>query len=207
MKRYLIVILLLAVSLVGYAQKNMTVKGQIVDSAGEPLIGATVKVAGSTAGTVSDLDGNFSLEVPSKTKALVVSFIGYKTQTVTVEGDKPLKVKLLDDANVLNEVVAIGYGAVKKGDVTAAIASVKGEDLEDRPVSNVASALQGELAGVEVRSTTGPPVARYRLRCAARPASTRRCPPIRSMWSTAYLWTTTSTCHCSIWPTYKALTC
>ena len=157
MKRFLIVILLLAVSLVGYAQKNMTVKGQIVDSAGEPLIGATVKAAGSTAGTVTDLDGRFSVEVPSKTKAVVVSFVGYKTQTVVVQPGKELKIKMQDDANVLNEVVAIGYGAVKKGDVTASIASVKGEDLEDRPVSNVASALQGELAGVEVRSTTGAP--------------------------------------------------
>lgn len=139
------------------AQKNITMKGSVVDTKGEPLIGAMVTVPGTSIGTVTDLDGNFKLEVPAKVKTIAVSYVGYKSQVVPVQGGKSVKVKLQDDAVNLEQVVAIGYGAVKKGSVTASISSVKGEDLEDRAVSNVASVLQGELAGVEVRNSTGAP--------------------------------------------------
>lgn len=157
MKQYIITLFLLVSVLAGYAQNTITVTGHVTDSSGEPMIGATVKAPGEGAGVITDLDGNFKIEVSKKAKTIVVSYVGYKSQAVPVQGKKSLRVRLREDNNVLDEVVAIGYGAVKKGDVTAAIASVKGEDLEDRPVSNVASALQGELAGVEVRSTTGAP--------------------------------------------------
>ena len=157
MRQIIITLLLLAITVAGMAQKTQTVKGTVVDAQGEPLIGATVSAPGSSAGTVTDLDGNFVMEIPAKVKNITISYIGYKSQVLPVQSGKPLKVTLKQDATTLDEVVAIGYGAVKKGDVTASIASVKGEELADRPVSNVASALQGELAGVEVRSTTGAP--------------------------------------------------
>lgn len=157
MRQLLITFLLLAVSVVGMAQKRTTVKGSVVDMDGEPVIGATVKVPGVNQGTVTDVDGNFVLPVNNKAKTLTVSYIGYKSQIVAIQGDKVLRIKMQEEANNLNQVVVIGYGAVKKGDVTNSISSVRGEDLSDRAVANVASALQGELAGVEVRNTSGTP--------------------------------------------------
>lgn len=157
MKQTIITLLLAIVSLSSYAQKGINVSGTVTDMDGEPLIGATIKVPGSNTGSVSDLDGNFSIKVPDNTKALAVSYVGYKTQTVAVKAGRSLRIKLMEDANDLDQVVVIGYGAVKKGSVTSAISSVKGEDLQDRAASNVASVLQGELAGVEVRNFSGAP--------------------------------------------------
>lgn len=157
MRHIIISLLFASVSVAAYAQKTVTVKGTVTDTNGEPLIGATVKVPGKSTGSVTDLDGNFKLDITDKDKSLTVSYVGYKTQVVPVQGGKQLRVKLLENAGDLDQVVVIGYGAVKKGSVTSAISSVKGEDLEDRAVSNVASALQGELAGVEVRNSTGTP--------------------------------------------------
>ena len=155
-KIYMIV-MLLAMSLAVMAQETKKVTGTVIDQAGEPLIGATVKIVGSQAGgTVTDLDGNFVMNVPKGAKQVQISYVGYKTATVNITGN-PLKVTLREDSNVMEELVVIGYGSVKKGDVTNAVAQIKGDDLEDRPVSNMASALQGELAGVEVRTTSGAP--------------------------------------------------
>ena len=136
--------------------QEQTVKGTVTDQSGEPLIGATIQIPGSSVGAVADLDGNFSISVPAKTKELEVSYVGYKTQRVPVKG-QTLKVTMREDTNMMNETVVIGYGSVKKGDLTNAVAQVKGDDLADRPVANLASALQGELAGVEVRSESGMP--------------------------------------------------
>ena len=157
MKQTIITLLLAIVSLSSYAQKGINVSGTVTDMDGEPLIGTTIKVPGSNTGSVSDLDGNFSIKVPDNTKALAVSYVGYKTQTVAVKAGRSLRIKLMEDANDLDQVVVIGYGAVKKGSVTSAISSVKGEDLQDRAASNVASVLQGEFAGVEVRNFSGAP--------------------------------------------------
>lgn len=154
MKHIFMTLLLSAVCMAGYSQNTKTVKGTITDENGEPLIGATISTGKS--GTVTDIDGNYSIEVPANQKTLDISYIGMKSQTVTIKGNK-LDVALRDDAKMLDEVVAIGYGSVKRGDVTNAVAKVKGDALEDRPVGNIASALQGELAGVEVRTTSGAP--------------------------------------------------
>ena len=149
--------MMLTVTLAAMAQETRKVTGTVIDQTGEPLIGATVKAVGSqTGGTVTDLDGNFTMSVPKNTKQVQVSYVGYKTLTVNVT-DAPMKVTMKEDSNVMDELVVIGYGSVKKGDVTNAVAQIKGDDLEDRPVSNMASALQGELAGVEVRTTSGAP--------------------------------------------------
>lgn len=144
----------LLLATVVYAQQVVT--GSVLDESGEPLIGASVKAVDATAGTITDIDGLFSLNVPESVKQLDISYMGYKPQRVNIRNGK-VDVRLVEDVNVLSEVVAIGYGSVKKGDITNAVAQIKGEELADRPVVNIASALQGELAGVEIRSTSGAP--------------------------------------------------
>ena len=154
--KILAVVVLLAVALAAAAQDKVKITGSVVDEKGEPLMGATVRVPNQQGGSITDLDGNFEINVPKGTKQLVFSYIGFKDLMVNVKGDN-VKVVMKEDINVMEELVVIGYGSVKKGDVTNAVAQIKGEQLEDRPVSNVASALQGELAGVEVRTTSGTP--------------------------------------------------
>ncbi|MBQ7427420.1 MAG: TonB-dependent receptor [Prevotella sp.] len=138
------------------AQEKVKITGSVTDEKGEPLMGATVKVPNSQGGSITDLDGNFEINVPKGTKQLTFSYIGFKDQTVNVKGNR-VKVIMKEDINVMEELMVIGYGSVKKGDVTNAVAQIKGEQLEDRPVSNIASALQGELAGVEIRTNSGKP--------------------------------------------------
>lgn len=154
--RILMMMVLLAVALTTIAQETRKITGTVTDETGEPLLGATVKAAGGQGGTVTDLDGNYTISVGADVKQLSVSYIGYTTKLVTIKGDK-VNVVMKEDKNVLEELVVVGYGSVKKGDVTNAVAQIKGDDLADRPVSNIASALQGELAGVEVRTTSGAP--------------------------------------------------
>ncbi len=154
-QKLLVFIVVLITSIGAYAQQE--IKGTVVDDNGEPLIGATVKSTGSN-GAITDLDGNFKLNVDDKTKTLTVSYIGYKTQTVKLQkGKDTYKIALQLEENTIKDVVVIGYGAVKKGDVTAAISKIDGEDIEDRPVNNVAELLQGQLAGVEISSNSGMP--------------------------------------------------
>ena len=108
--------------------QSRTIKGQILDENGEPLIGVSVVVKGeSTVGTITDFDGNFSLEVPSGQKILVVSYIGYKTQEVTLGTGDTINIKMVPDTQALDEVVVIGYGTMKKRDLTGAITSVKSD--------------------------------------------------------------------------------
>ena len=141
----------------GAFAQNKTVTGTVLDSTGESIIGANVMVKGTTSGTITDVDGNFSLSVPAATKTLEISFIGYETATVTIPQNNQIKVILKESSIVLNEVVAIGYGVQKKGSVTGSIAKVNSEKLGDRPISDVSSALQGQMAGVEIRATSGEP--------------------------------------------------
>lgn len=154
--RIFAIITLLLMVLTAAAQEKRKITGTVTDEKGEALMGATVKAPDTTGGTVTDLDGNFEISVPVGTKQLTFSYIGFKTVTQNVKGDH-ITVVMKEDKNVLEELVVVGYGSVKKGDVTNAVAQVKGDQLEDRPVSNIASALQGELAGVEIRTTSGAP--------------------------------------------------
>ena len=155
MRHIIITIALLLLAVTGVAQTR-TVTGTVTDQNGEPLIGATVKVAGRQGGTVTDMDGRYQINVPESASQLQVTYVGYQTKTIKFKGNKA-DVVLQEDSNVLDQVVVVGYGSVKKGDVTNAVAQIKGDQLADRPVSNIASALQGELAGVEVRTTSGAP--------------------------------------------------
>ena len=155
-QKLLMSMVLLVMAMTMAAQEMKKITGTVYDPTGEPLIGATVKPANGQGGTITDLDGNFLLNVPQATKQLTVTYIGYRTMTVNLKGNT-VKVVMQEDTNMMEELVVVGYGSVKKGDVTNAVAQVKGDDIADRPVSNIASALQGELAGVEVRSTSGAP--------------------------------------------------
>ena len=120
--RLLLIMWGLLLSLSAFAQQ-ITVKGHVVDATGEPVIGASVIEGKSTNGTITDIDGNFSLNV-SANSTLTISFVGYKTQTVSVNGKTALKVTLQEDTEVLDEVVVVGYGTMKKSDLTGAVSSV-----------------------------------------------------------------------------------
>lgn len=155
LKKLFAVVALLLMAVVAHAQ-GQTVKGTVLDENGEPMIGATVKAVGSQGGTVTDMDGHYVLKVDQKVKQIEVAYIGYRNQKVQIKNGRA-DARMSSDINELNEMVVIGYGSVKKGNITNAVAKVKAEDLADRPVSNIASALQGELAGVDVQSTSGAP--------------------------------------------------
>lgn len=133
-----------------------TISGNVKDGTGEGVIGATVAEKGNVKNaTVTDLNGNFSLKV--KGNQVVISYIGMKTKTVSVAGNKPVNVVLEDDNTTLNDVVVIGYGTMKRRDLTGSVASVSGDKIAATPVSNIAEALQGQLPGVNVISQDGRP--------------------------------------------------
>ena len=137
--------------------QNVTVKGKVTDSRGEPVIGATVMLSGNqTVGTQTDLGGNYSISVPSNA-SLIYSCVGYATQTVARAGRSVIDVVLAEDTEFLEETVVIGYGVQRKSDVTGAIASVKESDLENRTTTDVAQALQGKAAGVQIVNASGAP--------------------------------------------------
>lgn len=133
--------------------QGQTVKGQIVDENGEPMIGVTVKVKGTSTATVTDLDGNFRLSARQGAE-LEVTYIGYQTVTVRV-GAEPVKVTLRPETTNLDDVVVIGYGTVKKRDLTGAVTSMKNEDIVIAPTSNVMEALQGKIAGMDITKSSG----------------------------------------------------
>ncbi len=138
-------------------QSDKSVKGIITDETGEPLPGVTVFIKGSSTGTITDIDGNYSILNVKPTDVLVFSFIGMQTQEVLV-GDKTyVEIALAPSDISLDEVVAVGYGTVKKSDLTGAVSSVKGEELTAYPALNATDALQGRSAGVMVQSVNGAP--------------------------------------------------
>ena len=153
MRRWSAFLLIAFLSLSAFAQK-LTVKGRIVDSNNETIIGASVLEKGTTNGTVTDIDGNFTLSV-DQNSVLVISYIGYKTQEL--KSSASMEIVLKEDNEVLDEVVVIGYGSVKRKDVTTAVSTVSTDDLQQRPVLSAAQAMQGKAAGVSVIQPTGQP--------------------------------------------------
>lgn len=153
-RRSLILLLLLLIGTVG-AFAQTTITGTVEDSTGEPVIGASVLVKGTKAGTSTDLDGKFKIDVNGSNATLVISYVG--CNTVEVPAKNGMKVVLEENSNVLDEVVVIGYGSVRRGDVTTAISSVSQKDLENRPIVSAAQAIQGKAAGVSVISPNGAP--------------------------------------------------
>ena len=134
------------------------IKGHIIDGTlNEPLIGASIQVPGTTVGTVADLDGNFSFTMPEGKFLIQVSMIGYKTQVVNVKGKTEVNVTLFEDAEVMEEVVVIGYGTMKKRDLSGSVSQIKSEDLKAGGSPDVAHGLQGKIAGVDVKQSDGSP--------------------------------------------------
>ena len=134
------------------AQGMVTATGTVTDANGDPLIGCTVQLKGSSVGTVTDLDGRFKMQVPEG-KTLTFSYIGYKTKEVKAQ--KTMKVTLDDDTHVLNEVVAVGYGTMKRSDITGSVVSVKAEDMEQTSAATMDQMLQGRAAGLTMTSNSG----------------------------------------------------
>lgn len=142
-------------TMVQITAQTKTVKGTVLDENGEPLIGVSIVVKGTGTGTITDFDGKFSIDLPGGSKELLVSYIGYKDQTITVTGSSPLSVKMIPDTQALDEVVVIGYGTVKKRDLTGAVTSVKSGDITVSPVNNPMEALQGKVAGLDIMKSSG----------------------------------------------------
>lgn len=137
--------------------KKVKVRGVIKDETGEPIIGATVRVKGQSEGTVSDLDGNFTLDVTDG-NTLQISYIGYQTQEFAVGKQHHFSIVLEEDKKILNEVVVIGYGTQKKGDITSSVGSVKSEDFTAGAINDAGQLIQGKIAGLSVTNPSGNPV-------------------------------------------------
>ena len=146
-----------------FAQKR-TISGTVVDERNEPLIGATIVAEGKSGMTITNVDGKFTLAVPDKAKTIEVSYLGYASQTISIKGKSVFAIRMSENDVQMDEVVVIGYGTAKRGNVPGAIAKVDAAKLEDRPAPNLASSLQGQLAGVEVRSTNGAPGSELQIR-------------------------------------------
>lgn len=150
--------LILSVSL--YAQKQF--KGTVVDESELPLIGATVAIEGSSGGTITDMDGNFIIKVKKGAK-ITFSYVGYKSRTLTYQGQNNVTVKLEPDSKLIDEVVVVGYSSMKKTDLTGSIASVAPEDLQGFKSSSIAGALSGQVAGVQVIQSDGAPGSSFNI--------------------------------------------
>lgn len=151
LKRLLIVFMLLVGSVPNmWAQK--AIMGNVTDMNGDPIIGANVLVKGSTNGTITDFNGNFTLSVPTKGE-LEISFIGYITQIISIGKNNNVKVQLAEDTKTLDDVVVIGYGTTKKSDLTASVASVKGDVISASGSTSIADALQGKVPGMDILSS------------------------------------------------------
>ncbi|MBO4658249.1 MAG: TonB-dependent receptor [Prevotella sp.] len=139
-----------------------TVKGTVIDEAGEPVIGATVQVQGAKTGAITDFEGNFSVEAASNA-TLLISYVGYVTETVNVQGRNNIQVTLREDATSLNDVVVIGYGTMKKKLVTGATVQVKGEDIAKLNTTNALEAMQSSTPGVQITQSSSQPGKGYKV--------------------------------------------
>ena len=169
--------MLSALLLVGLAAEARVISGTVKDPTGETIISASVVVKGTTIGTVTDFDGNYSLDVPDDAKVLVFSYIGMQTQELDITGDV-INVVLSENSEVLEEVVVTGYGTTKKRDLVTSVASVSADQIKDVPVSSAAEALQGKLSGVSVVTTEGSPDADVKIRVRGGTSLTQSSDPL-----------------------------
>ena len=145
------------------AQQANKVTGIVKDNAGIPIVGATIMEKGSTNGTVSDLDGNFSLQMNSQ-GTILISYIGYITQEIKVDKNDKLIITLEEDTETLDEVVVVGYGAIQKRSVSTAISTVKGGKISEMPTSNISQSLVGMSSGITLQQISGEPGAAPAIR-------------------------------------------
>jgi TonB-dependent starch-binding outer membrane protein SusC len=160
---YFYTVLLLSIPWMGFAQGGL-VTGTVTDSQNETLPGVSIIIKGTTKGTTTDANGKFSIETESSEDILVFSFVGYGTQEVKVGSQTDVSITLEDDISTLEEVVVIGYGEVKKSDLTGSVAKVRGSDLNKLPAASVDQLLQGKAAGLQVINSSGEPGADMTIR-------------------------------------------
>lgn len=153
--RGIIVTLLWLFSVCMIAQ-NITVRGTVTDGLGESMIGVTVQIRGTSIGTITDFDGNFVLNNVPSDAVLEVSYVGMRTQSISVNGRTLINLTLEEDTELLDEVVVVGYGTMRRSDVTGALAVVSAKELSSKPVTNAFEALQGKVAGVDITSSQRP---------------------------------------------------
>jgi outer membrane receptor protein involved in Fe transport len=154
MKRPLLLLFLFCLIPLGISAQNI-VEGTVKDEGGEPIIGATVRVVGDQAGTVTDLDGRFSVQARPQS-SIRISYVGYQTQTIAVAGRNNIAVTLKVESRTLSDVVVIGYGVQKKSDLTGAVASVNGDDIKNLTTTDAGAALQGKVGGVQIINSGAP---------------------------------------------------
>ena len=145
-------------------QQSVTIKGVVTDKTGMPIIGANVIEKGTTNGIITDFDGNYTLNVANGNAVLVFSYIGYKTQEIVVGNQKTIDVVLAEDTEMMDEVVVIGYGTQKKGDVTSAVSSVKAEDFTVGKIGDASELIKGKVAGLTIAKGSGDPTAESTIR-------------------------------------------
>lgn len=143
-------------------QQAKTVTGTVTDVSGEPIIGANIRIKGTTTGTITDIDGNFSIEAEPQS-VIEVSYIGYLTQETVINNQKSIRFLLKEDTKTLDEVVVIGYGVQKKADLTGSVANINTEKLNTQSNANIGQALQGKIAGVDIVSQGGAPSSGTRI--------------------------------------------
>ena len=159
-----LLLLMFILGSVSAQNKSLNVKGTVRDAMGDPIIGATILQQGSTYGTISNKDGEFSLSVPDKS-VLEISFVGYQTKIVKVTAQKrEFHIVLEDDMQVLADVVVVGYGVQKKSDLTSSISTIKSEQLSSTSITSLDQGIQGRAAGVAVLNTSGQPGAGTSIR-------------------------------------------
>ncbi|WP_273276293.1 SusC/RagA family TonB-linked outer membrane protein [Maribacter polysiphoniae] len=156
MRNTLLAILLFLFQIAIYAQDGVMVQGTVTDSAGQPLPGASVVVQGTTTGTQTDFDGNFTLDNVPSDGILSISYLGFVTQEIGIDGSSTISIALSEDAQALDEVVVVGYGTQKKSDLTSSIVSVDTESMEKVPTGQLMQAVQGKAAGVQISSQGSP---------------------------------------------------
>ena len=164
--RRIVLVMACLLCIPGIHAQDFTVTGKVIDNTGLEVIGANISIKGSTGvGTITNIDGQYTLKVNNPAKdVLVISYIGMRTQEVAVKGQKQINVTLQEDSKILDEVVVIGYGTSKRSDLTGSVVSVKNEDLMQTPTSDVAQALAGRMAGVQVMQSEGEPGASVSIR-------------------------------------------
>ena len=145
-------------------QQSVTIKGVVTDKTGMPIIGANVIEKGTTNGIITDYDGNYTLNVANGNAVLVFSYIGYKSQEIVVGNQKTIDVVLAEDTEMMDEVVVIGYGTQKKGDVTSAVSSVKAEDFTVGKIGDASELIKGKVAGLTIAKGSGDPTAESTIR-------------------------------------------
>lgn len=169
--------MLSALLFMGMAVEARVINGTVKDQTGETIISASVMVKGTTIGTVTDFDGNYTLDVPDDAKVLVFSYVGMQTQELNITGNV-MNVVLSENSEVLEEVVVTGYGTTKKRDLVTSVASVSADQLKDVPVASASEALQGKLAGVSVTTTEGSPDADVKIRVRGGTSLTQSSDPL-----------------------------